>query len=46
MGYDFNSLKNPDSELVQKYNWLVEPSNEKAVWFIAHSTSHPTIARN
>jgi hypothetical protein len=38
-GFDFGALRNPDDELVQKYNWLVEPAPEKAAWFIANSKS-------
>ena len=33
LGRDFNAIKNPDDELVQAYEEILEPTTEKAVFF-------------
>ena len=33
LGRDFNSLQNPDDELVARYHEVLEPDKEKLVWF-------------
>ncbi|KAB8337073.1 hypothetical protein FH972_021377 [Carpinus fangiana] len=33
LGRDFNSLKNPDDEIVAQYAEVLEPSQEKLTWF-------------
>jgi cytochrome P450 len=33
LGRDFGALRNPDDELVQKYNTLLEPSKENGIYF-------------
>lgn len=33
LGRDFNSLQNPGDEIVERYNMVLEPDNEKLLWF-------------
>ncbi|KAL6703586.1 hypothetical protein ACN47E_009531 [Coniothyrium glycines] len=36
LGRDINSLRNSDDELIQNYEEILEPTSEKAVYFILH----------
>jgi cytochrome P450 len=38
LGRDIGSLKNNDDELIQNYEELLEPTSEKAVYFLLHLT--------
>lgn len=40
-GRDFNSLKNPEDELVADYQEVLEPRNDKLVWFALSVLFHP-----
>jgi cytochrome P450 len=37
LGRDFNAIKNPEDPLVKMYEGLLEPTSEKALFFILHT---------